>query len=142
MQTSRIFAETITYNTSEHVSIGFTPFYLMFGRQVRIPLDEMYGLPPGKSKTCCQYVSNLRHSLEMHTVLIARQNSLVCARRQKEYYDLKVQVTWYGYATQLYQRAHHASYIPHGMAHTKLSNVTGSAKTGHNRTSLNLQYKY
>ena len=77
------------YNTSEHASTGFTSSYLMFGRQARIPLDVMYGLLPGKSETCCQYVSNLRHSLE-NAYCIARQNSLVCARRQKEYYDSKV----------------------------------------------------
>ena len=77
------------YNTSEHASTGFTPFYLMYGRQARVPLDVMYGLPPGKSETCCQYVSNLRHSLES-AYRIARQNSLVSGHRQKEHYDLKI----------------------------------------------------
>ena len=77
------------YNTSEHASTGFTPFYLMYGRQARIPLDVMYGLPPDESETCCQYASNLHHSLE-NAYHITQQNSLVCARRQKEHYDLKV----------------------------------------------------
>ena len=61
----------------------------MFGRQARIPIDVMYGLPPGESETCSQYVLNLRRSLES-AYRIARQNLLVSAHRQKEYYDTKV----------------------------------------------------
>ena len=33
------------YNTSQQESTGFTLFYLMFGRQARIPLDLMYQTP-------------------------------------------------------------------------------------------------
>jgi len=76
-------------NTSKHASTGFTPFYLMYGKQARIPLDVMHGLPPDESETCCQHASSLWHSLEK-AYHITRQNSLVCARGQKEHYDLKV----------------------------------------------------
>ena len=33
----------MAYNTSTYATTGFTPFFLMFRRQVRIPADLMYG---------------------------------------------------------------------------------------------------
>ena len=32
----------LAYNTSEHSATGFTPFYMMFGRQANMPLDILY----------------------------------------------------------------------------------------------------
>lgn len=35
------------YHASEHESTGFTPNFLMLGREIRIPLDLAFGLPEG-----------------------------------------------------------------------------------------------
>ena len=36
----------MAYNTSINPTTGFSPFFLMFGQQVNMPVDLMYGGPP------------------------------------------------------------------------------------------------
>jgi len=79
----------LAYNTSKHASTGYTPFYLMFGRQPHMPLDIIYGVPPDHTQEHCQYVVNLRKTMES-AYCLARRNVQTAAYRQKENYDLKV----------------------------------------------------
>ena len=77
------------YNTCEHTSTGFAPFYLMFGRQAKIPLDIVYGSSNTAVVTPSQYASKLRHSLE-ESYQLTHKHSLGAACRQKAHYDSKV----------------------------------------------------
>ena len=79
----------LAYNTSEHSATGFTPFYMMFGRQANMPLDIIYGTPTSTRKDCAHYTMELKKTLEQ-AYQLARQNMGTAAARQKELYDRKV----------------------------------------------------
>src|SRR5688572_32150540 len=45
------------YRASLHEATGFTPNYLMFGRETRAPIDVVYGRPPDDDRRADNYSS-------------------------------------------------------------------------------------
>ncbi|BHF61375.1 hypothetical protein SprV_0100434900 [Sparganum proliferum] len=86
----------LAYRSATHSSTGHTPFALMYGREVRLPLDTSCPLPLPSPEPPHEFVRNLRANL-YRTHELARTYLPTAHQRQKEYYD---------------RRAHGAPYQP------------------------------
>ena len=63
------------YNASEHPTTGFSPAYLMFGRELTVPVDLMYGPPPSTPQSPSQYVDHLQSTLVTAFDTVRRHHS-------------------------------------------------------------------
>lgn len=64
---------TMAYRATPHASSGFTPNYLMFGREVAMPVDVVLGAAPNQRLPSNQYAKELRDQLE-RSYILARDN--------------------------------------------------------------------
>lgn len=82
------------YREVPQASTGFSPFELLFGRQVRGPLDvlkEEWESPQDNRLNVASYVLKMRDHLEKMSAL-ARENLKEAQRRQKTWYDKKARL--------------------------------------------------
>jgi transposase InsO family protein len=78
------------YNCTPHESTGFSPFFLMFGRHPRLPVDVMYGLEPESStKDYHGYVAQLRQRLAK-AYEAASTAIKIAQKNQKRQYDKNI----------------------------------------------------
>ena len=82
-----ISSTCLAYNTSVHSSTGFTPSFLRFGREIRLPSDL---LQPDSlllsHELHSDYATELKSRL-MQAFQTARETLKVPHRTQKAYYD-------------------------------------------------------
>ena len=81
----------IAYNATRSMVTGFSPYFLMFGRRPRLPIDLLFPTyrAQGLSRTIDEYVANLYDRLR-DSLKIAQDCAEKEARRQKRLYDRKV----------------------------------------------------
>ena len=79
----------MAYNTSVLPTTGFMPFYLMFGRQAKLPVELMYGAPETETMPPSQYAMTLKASLGEAYAKV-RERTARQLERQKELYNQRV----------------------------------------------------
>ena len=83
------------YNSTVNKSTGYSPFFLMFGRNSKLPIDSMFGLDSAEEvrvdrKSHKKFVSDWKDSMEQ-AYKLANANIDKAAAYNKKTYDKKVQ---------------------------------------------------
>ena len=76
----------MAFRSSVHLSTGHTPFELMFGREMRIPVDVIMGRAKVDERNYSEFVTDLQSSLET-AYRDVRESLRAAQRRQKDCYD-------------------------------------------------------
>ena len=79
----------MAYNTSIQSTTGYTPFYLMLGRQARMPVEIMYGSPTLPVRPVTEYAIKMKESIE-HAYQQVREKMEKNLNREKELYDKRI----------------------------------------------------
>jgi len=104
------------YRASPHSSTGFSPNRLFLGRENRMPIDLLMGLPiegGGPSRTADLFVTDVREKTE-RAYHLARNQLRVAAERRKNTYDIRVRKAehsvgdwvWYHYPRRYRFKSH------------------------------------
>ncbi|CAI5665465.1 unnamed protein product [Oreochromis niloticus] len=108
-------AMTHAYNCTRHDSTGYIPYYLMFGRHPRLPVDLVFGLSTTNgSGGYSEYVQTL-HDCLSQAYAQANQASRQAKGHQKRYYD---------------RQAKSQSFSPGDRVLVKVCHVEGRSKLG------------
>ena len=75
------------YNCTRNDAAGYSPFYLLYGRSPRLPIDVMFEIDPDHEVTFCQdYVLKWKRGMQQAFEL-ASQHAKKCAAHNKQIYD-------------------------------------------------------
>ena len=81
----------IAYNSTRSLVTGYSPYYLMFGRRPRLPIDLLFPMCRTQmlTRTIDEYVASLYDRLR-ESLVIAQDCAIKETQRQKRLYDRKV----------------------------------------------------
>ena len=122
----------LAYNTSVHSTTGYTPHYLMFGREARVPLQTMYPLPHGHTDIpITQFIESVQHRLH-EAYITVRQRMEQSHRYAKQLYDRRVNASTLNIEQLVWLHTH----PPPGVSPKLYSHWTGPYKILHKPTPL------
>lgn len=76
----------LAYRSSIQETTRFTPHFLMFGREVRLPIDAVFGRPEPQTSESTEWARHLRESLDTAYKTV-RQKQGLKQQLQKDVYD-------------------------------------------------------
>ncbi|MES9882105.1 MAG: reverse transcriptase domain-containing protein [Sedimenticola sp.] len=79
----------LAYRSSVHSTTKFTPHFLMFGREVQLPVDVMFGGMGERFQSQKEYVQKTKAHLD-EAFQMVRSNSKTALKQQKKVYDKKI----------------------------------------------------
>jgi transposase InsO family protein len=78
----------MAYRSATHESTGFTPASMLFGRELRLPCDLLFGRPEETQRSPSQYVDGLSDRLD-NVHRWARGKIFIASEKMKAHYDTR-----------------------------------------------------
>ena len=119
----------MAYNTSLQPTTGYSPFFLMFGRKARLPIELAYGTSETATHSPNEYAAALQKSLGSAFEQV-RKNFKHKLYRQKAFYDCKVNGQHYERDVLLSQKGSLTSCTTHGQAPIALRSTCTTKQYG------------
>ena len=73
------------YNCTRHEATGFSPYFLLFGRSPKLPIDLIFGIKPAASSNHPAYVKEWQTAMKEAYELATKRSQLSGLKGKKQY---------------------------------------------------------